>query len=235
MNLSQLKKFIMTIIQPAFWPSIAKGTFPAIEHVAALKHVKPKTLIDAGANKGQFSLITRFVVPDVEIEAFEPLESEASVYKSLLGSSARLHRVALGDCASESTFFVASRADSSSLFRPGAAQKAAYGVDTKSMITVPVARLCDHINLSSLPHPIFFKLDVQGGELNALKGAEPVFSLIDFIYCETSYVRLYDGQPLVNEIIDYLLPKGFTLRGVFNQVMTEEFGPTQADFLFEKT
>jgi FkbM family methyltransferase len=235
MNLSQLKKFAATIIHPAFWPAIAKGTFPALEHVDAIKHVSPKTLIDVGANKGQFSLLTRFIVPDVEIEAFEPLESESSVYRSVLGPSARLHRLALGESASESTFFVASRPDSSSLCAPGEGQKAAYGVETKAKIRVPVARLCDVLDLSNLPHPIMLKLDVQGGELSALKGAEAAFPLIDFIYCETSYVRLYDGDSLVNEIIDYLLRKDFALRGVFNQNMTRKFGPTQADFLFEKT
>ncbi len=208
---------------------------PAVEHIDAIKRLAPRTLIDVGANKGQFSLIVRHLFPHVEIEAFEPLESESAIYRSALGPSARLHALALGHIAADVPFFVASRADSSSLLPLGAAQSAAYGVQTKAMIRVPVARLSDILDLSSLPRPILLKLDVQGGELDVLKGAAAALPAINFIYCEASFVRLYDGQPLAAEIIGYLLTQGFELRGVFNQSLTKKFGPTQADFLFEST
>jgi hypothetical protein len=76
------------------------------------------------------------------------------------------------------------------------------------------------------------KLDVQGGELDVLNGAEEILPFVDIIYCEASFVQLYDGQPLAHEIASHLMLGGFTLRGVFNQSITKEFGPTQADFLF---
>jgi FkbM family methyltransferase len=235
MNIHQLNKYIAAIATPAFWPSLANGVMPEVEHIPALKHIAPGTLIDVGANKGQFSVAAQYVIPSLRIEAFEPLESESAVYKSVLGPSAKLHSLALGENATEAVFFVASRADSSSLLPPGEGQKAAYGVETKTLIRVPVARLSDVIEPSSLPRPILLKLDVQGGELDVLKGAERVLPDINYIYCEASFVRLYDGQPLVNEIITYLIAHGFALRGVFNQSVTAEFGPTQADFLFERT
>jgi hypothetical protein len=76
------------------------------------------------------------------------------------------------------------------------------------------------------------KLDVQGAELSVLRGAERVFDAIDAIYCEVSFVKLYEGQPCAEEIVAFLDKAGFSLRGVYNISHTKEFGPTQADFLF---
>jgi FkbM family methyltransferase len=208
---------------------------PTVEHIDAIERLSPKTLIDVGANKGQFSLLARYLFPEIEIHAFEPLESERVLYQSVLSEPVKIYSMALGATAGEATFFVASRADSSSLLQPGTAQQAAYGVTTMRSITVPVARLKDVLDISILPRPILLKLDVQGGELEVLKGAENLLLLVDTVYCETSFVQLYENQPLANEIASYLIERGFALSGVFNQSVTRKFGATQADFLWQKT
>ncbi len=233
--MNRLAKYMNAVCKPAFWPAIMKGVMPTVEHIEAIERLAPKSLIDVGANKGQFSLMARYLFPDIEIHAFEPLESERKLFQSVVAEPVRLYATALGETAGEAVFFVASRTDSSSLFEPGAAQEAAYGVAVASSITVPVARLSDIIDVSSLPQPILLKIDVQGGELNALKGAEGILSLIDFIYCEVSFVQLYENQPLADEIVNYLAGQNFILCGVFNQSVTRRFGPTQADFLWRRS
>jgi FkbM family methyltransferase len=218
--------------KPAFWPAIAKGVMPTVEHLHALRSLSIATLIDVGANKGQFSIMARYLFPAIDICAFEPLESERSRYRTVVKDPVTLHSTALGRVPGEATFFVASRADSSSLLKPGARQEAAYGVTTRKSIKVPVARLADAIDVSRLRRPTLLKLDVQGGELDVLLGAEPSLSQIDIVYCELSFIELYSGQPLAGSVAAYLATHGFSLRGVFNQSMTRDFGPTQADFLF---
>jgi len=233
-TINRLSKYLTAATKPAFWPGLSKGVMPAVEHIEAMRRYSPKTLIDVGANKGQFSLMARYVFPDVEIHAFEPLEGERMIYERVVQPPARTYPVALGRTQSEATFFVTSRADSSSLLRPAAAQEAAYGVQAKTSITVPVMRLSEVVDLSTLPRPILLKLDVQGGELDVLKGVESSLPLIDLIYCEASFVELYHGQPLAGEIVAYLASQNLNLRGVFNQSITSGFGPTQADFLFSR-
>jgi hypothetical protein len=100
-------------------------------------------------------------------------------------------------------------------------------------IEVQVRPLEKVIDLEGLPHPVMLKIDVQGAELDVLRGISG-FDYVDFIYVELSFVELYDGQALFEDVRSYLVERGFKLRGVFNQVYTEQYGPTQADCLFAR-
>ncbi|MBB3034347.1 FkbM family methyltransferase [Alteriqipengyuania lutimaris] len=213
--------------------SLRYGVAPAIEHLRAIEIARPASLIDIGANKGQFSAAVRGLFPEARIIAFEPLESEAKLYRQVFRGErdVTLHPVAIAEEAGTSTFHVADRADSSSLLKIEQAQTDAFGVRESSEITVQLKRLDECIDLGQLPRPILVKIDVQGAEGSVLRGIDD-FSVIDFVYVELSFVTLYEQQPLASEIIELLRSKGLELQGVFNQVTTDRFGPTQADFLF---
>jgi len=211
---------------------MARGVMPAVEHIEAIKRLSPKTLIDVGANKGQFSLIARYLFPDIEIYAFEPFSFEAEIFRSVVRGPVRLYDLAIGQALNSETFYVMSRRDSSSLLKPTPNQRLAYDVSPVSSITVQVARLCDFLELDSLARPILLKIDVQGGELDVLKSAGEAIRFIDFVYCEISYISLYEKQCTVDEIVRYTADHGLRIQGVFNQSVTSAFGPTQADMLF---
>jgi FkbM family methyltransferase len=55
------------------------------------------------------------------------------------------------------------------------------------------------------------KLDVQGHELSALRGAELALSQVRMVEVELSVVALYEGQPMMLEVMQYLDSRGFEL------------------------
>lgn len=207
----------------------------ATEHLSAIQVCKPNTLLDAGANKGQFSLAFRALRPSSEIIAFEPLPEAADTFERLFAGDQRtqLQRVALAAKEGVAEFHVADRADSSSLLQPGEGQERAFGVRRATTVQAQVRRLGDCVDFAALAHPIFLKVDVQGGELGVFEGCDQL-AIIDYIYVELSFVELYIGQPLFEDVTAYLAGRGFKLVGVFNQVVTTEFGPTQVDVLFHR-
>jgi hypothetical protein len=56
---------------------------------------------------------------------------------------------------------------------------------------------------------MLLKIDVQGSELQVLQGRRPALDLIDEVYCECSFVELYEGQALADEVICHLRDRGF--------------------------
>ena len=69
-------------------------------------------------------------------------------------------------------------------------------------------------------------IDVQGYEMEVLKGAKETLRHIDVIYCEVSNEPLYDGAPLVGEIDSYL--------SGYDRVRTEWIGGNWGEAVYVK-
>lgn len=61
---------------------------------------------------------------------------------------------------------------------------------------------------------VFIKLDVQGFELHALRGAEASLASVVGMHVELSLVPLYEDGPLYLEVVENLRDRGFRLAGV---------------------
>jgi FkbM family methyltransferase len=55
-------------------------------------------------------------------------------------------------------------------------------------------------------------LDVQGFEMEVLKGSTETLKRIDHIFCEINGVEMYEGCPTLSELCEFLSQHGFTLR-----------------------
>ena len=77
-------------------------------------------------------------------------------------------------------------------------------------------------------------MDVQGFEMEALRGCEDLLECFEYIYCECSFVELYSGQKLAHEIIQWLRDQNFMFVGIFNVNYDISGQPIQGDFLFQK-
>lgn len=233
---SKAEKLLMIAARPGLWRPMLRGAAASMEHHAALRRLGARTCIDVGANKGQFSVLCRYLFPHVRIFAFEPLPDVARRCAIALGDArAQIYAHALGSRDSKSEFYVTERSDSSSLLRPGTAQERAYGSRVAAAINVDVRRLDHVITSGDIERPALMKLDVQGAELDVLEGCGALLDNIDHIYLEGSFVDLYEGQPLITDIVRFLDRRGFALRGIYNTSYTSGYGATQADFLFARS
>ena len=220
---------------PTYWkPLVLRGTAASFEHEAVVSFVAPTTVIDVGANEGQFALAARVAAPQAQIIAFEPLTEAADVFrKNFAGDPrTRLEQVALSSQAASATIYVTNRADSSSILKPGDAQAEIFNVHEVGRIPVQTLRLDAALRADELNAPCMLKLDVQGAELRVLEGAGALLESVSHVYIETSFTILYEGQPLFRDIYDFLTVRGFAFAGSMNTIFHKRFGPVQCDCLF---
>ena len=100
--------------------------------------------------------------------------------------------------------------------------------------TVEVRTLDDFADELRAGGPSLLKIDVQGAELDVLRGGQEVLQTFQWVYLEMSFVELYDGQPLADEIVDELRTRGFELTGTGVPPISDG-RPVQVDALFERS
>lgn len=230
-------KFLKIIRHRDYRSSLRFGVAAAVEHEPVLKAINCKTIIDIGANRGQFALAARHCCPLARIISFEPLPAPCEKFRKLFSTdeNVRLHAAAIGRENKEATIYISRRDDSSSLLPITDLQETLFpGTGEKGTMTIPVHPLDQAVSPDEIVSPALLKLDVQGYELNALQGSAALLPLFDFIYAECSFVELYAAQPLAHEIIEYLDQQHFTLTGIYNLVYGKAEQPLQGDFLFSR-
>lgn len=239
--LMRIKKLFLIVLNPYYLRALLRtGVAASIEHNRLFKYIHKvsyNTIVDVGANRGQFALISRCHYPDARIISFEPLSEPVESFTRLFAQDHKvtLHNMALGSAAQETEIHVSKHDDSSSLLPISQLQDSTFpGTAEKETRSVKVKRLDEIINKKDLLQPAFLKIDVQGFEIAVLQGCESMLSEFTCVYVECSFIELYKGQSLAHEVISFLEKSGFILSGVFNLSYTKQGFPIQGDFLFEK-
>jgi FkbM family methyltransferase len=197
---------------------------------ARLAGDQPSIYLDVGARGGlspnwrlarQFGLIKpAYCEPDVaEAERLTTTDPDAIVIP-----------YAFGQVAETRTLYITREPDRSSLLIPQCPSVIKNGREDWSVereISVQVVRL-DHVwSRFASSAPAFIKVDVQGLELEVLKGAKELFD--DQILCvelEASFVPFYKGQPTFQTVFDFMFKSEFDLvkikpQGLFENSILE--------------
>ena len=230
----RMRKLIYSLLRPRCWKALRLGIAPSIEHRKALSGIHCDLIIDAGANRGQFSLISKLVKPGVPILAFEPIPSEAELFRCVTTGleMIKLHQTALGDIAGEAELHLSRHQDSSSLLPIGEMQKKLFpATDEIGTLRVSVKRLDDFRSDWEKYARILLKIDVQGFELPVLKGAADALQKCAYVYVECSEIELYVEQALFRDVAEFLKDQGFKLKCRYNETLAEK-QLIQADYLF---
>ncbi|WP_051261817.1 FkbM family methyltransferase [Desulfovibrio inopinatus] len=195
-----------------------------------VSHVHP-VIVDGGANKGRRTQTFLDLFPEAHIHAFEPLPDLASkLSKRFPAQSVTVHQYGLGASSFPTTINKLNRPTLSSILPPsGIQEKYADQVLTLSdVIPIQVVSL-DEV----LPDGAdVVKLDLQGYELEALRGMPQTLARCRAILVEVAFIPLYEGQPLFEEIELFLSSSGFVLEKLYDIWTNQQNEKTAADALF---
>jgi FkbM family methyltransferase len=190
-------------------------SFLAAKRMEILQEQRINLVIDVGASAGSYAAQVRLNGFEGRIVSFEPT-SEAFVAlqaKAALDADWSCHQLALSETEGEQSINVSGNSWSSSLLpitsqhirsAPGSAYIGSEIVRT-SRLDLIAQRLFDSNTRA------YLKLDVQGYELSVLRGANKALQDVPALECELSIVPLYEGQPLVGDVLDYVADRGFSL------------------------
>jgi FkbM family methyltransferase len=218
-----------------FRRGLYRGVAATVEHCGALNLLDVRTVVDIGANIGQFSLLAWRLFPQARIHAFEPQSVPAERFLKLFppGSRATLYRAAIGTRAGEIEMHISRRHDCSSLLPISATMTKVFpGTEEVGVARVSIGPLASFLSPDDIVAPALLKIDVQGAELDVLHGCGDMLERFLYVYVELSFVALYVGQALCDECIAYLRTRGFRMRGIHNLCEDRQGGSIQADFLF---
>jgi FkbM family methyltransferase len=198
-----------------------------------LKQFRIHTVLDIGANVGQFSKEVRAILPTAQIYAFEPLAGcFQDLTRALKGDRYfKAFPYALGATAGKTSMHKNTYSPSSSLMEMGDAHKEAFphAVGIESKEPVDVRRLDDIAPELVLKDDVFIKMDVQGFENRVIDGGERALSTAKVVILENSFYELYVGQVLFDGIYERMKKMGFSYRGSIGQ----KHHPVTGDILFE--
>jgi FkbM family methyltransferase len=123
------------------------------------------------------------------------------------------HRVVQGLLAERSgelgAFFVTNNGESSSMLRLGTHRTSypdVYVTHTLKLVTTTVDELAAAHDFSGLD---FLNLDLQGAELQALRGSTATLTQVKYIYTEVNREDVYEGNALIRDLDGFLAELGF--------------------------
>lgn len=166
-------------------------------------------VIDVGANVGDFGALLRSKGFRGSIFSFEPVLTSFLACSSRASSDPNWHvlRLALGSRNGEDEMRVTSGdAAASSFFKLGSRHlDAAPGITETRIERVPTITLDQWLKSATQASKSFLKIDVQGSELEVLRGSSHALQTsILGLLVEVSVSALYEGAPTHCEILAFL-------------------------------
>ena len=213
--------------------NLTLGHIESLELLNLLRPLEIKTIYDIGANVGTWTLLAKALYPQAEVHAFEPLPLHHSVFAREAGSldGVFLHKVALGESDGVASMRVTDFSDASSILPLTEAGRRQWNISELAQEQVRMERLDGYRQKAQLPAPSLIKLDVQGFELNVLRGAERCLEESCAVLTEVSFREFYEAQCAFEDVVTFLAEHEFTLFAL-GQGTTTGLPLSQADALF---
>jgi FkbM family methyltransferase len=171
--------------------------------------VSPKTIVHVGAHKGE------------EYEGYKKLkpnkiywvEANSSLIPSLESKFKSLDHVEVINAmiwsrsGEEKNFIITNNIQSSSILELKVHSTIYPEIFEQNRVLLRTTTLDEIFENRLLPE--FINLDIQGAELEALKGSSNILKQVKYIYTEVNSLELYEDCPNISDIDSFLASHGF--------------------------
>jgi FkbM family methyltransferase len=191
---------------------------------------EPKSIVDVGAGSGDWARMVTGIWPAAKVFGLEPNESERPNLEAFRRESPKFDYL-LGFAGPERK---------SIRYSPTGHQTTLTGTDAaapeddKASATGEVYRIDDLVSEGRIDAPQFLKADVQGYELEVLRGATHCLATsVEVVLLEVSMFRFEPSVVLADEVIAFMHEAGFAwydVAGILRRDEDDALG--QMDLLF---
>jgi len=203
---------VSTSHSPHPWMDAIARNLPADRHELVY--------VDGGAHDGQMAMRFCKRFPGLEVHAFEP---NADLFPKLQANLKALpgtrHQLALSSRSQTLEMFINDSPMTSSVLPRNDNSVRYFDAVTriKEVRKLQATSLDDWFDRSGLDRVDILKLDLQGYELEALRGAERLLRRgVGCVYTEVNFVPFYEGSATFGQIDVYLRSLGYKLFNLYN-------------------
>ena len=195
-------------------------------------------VLDVGAHQGEFTTTVLGVAPDATIVAVEPAPDPLARLRERVGGHPNVTIVPKAVAAESGTarFNVTEHETNASLRQPRTAkmgtlyQHEGWGIrEVLEVETVTLDELADGCDVSLL------KLDIQGGEMEAICGGREALARTGAVLMEVTFVSHYEDDATFQELNRVMLDLGFELTGLTTPGRAPDGAPTWADACYARS
>jgi len=226
------KRLLSPLLSERWKRYVKAELFDVPDTESSLRRIKrlgfnPATAIDVGAYVGDWTRSFKQVFPNSRVLMIEPQPSKAAVLIKVAKELCNVEpRLALLGARAEPTVAFHESETASSVLEESANKLAT----TTYLEMTTLDAITEGTNFAE---PSFIKLDVQGYELEVLKGGVRTLLSAEAVLMELNLLALHEGVPLFHESADYMGRHGFQVYDLCNLVRRPYDGALwQADVIF---
>jgi FkbM family methyltransferase len=178
-------------------PNMAIG----LEFLAA-RGFSPRTIVDVGAHEGGWTEIAHEIWPASRPIMIEPNRTKQQKLTEIARTMhGEIHCALLSSVCGQTVAFNVMESGSSVLSENSNAERS---IETRTVATL------DSLTLDLVGENNFLKIDVQGYELEVLKGASNSLNAFEAILLEVAIIEINEGAPLLHDVITFMTERGFS-------------------------
>jgi FkbM family methyltransferase len=200
------------------WRNLTRNEFDDIKFIFKLLGKKPLTIFDVGANIGYVTFQFRKRFNSADIYSFEP---NPTVFSKLSQSFLKDKKVypinkGVGSTNGILNFYKNNNSGTSSFLKPNEFHLKNMARSYQET-NIEIINLTDYCKQQFIDSVDILKLDIEGFEIEALKGFEQYLNAqkVQIVYLEVNLSKTYEDQPLIEDIILYLKNMNYVFFGFY--------------------